>query len=87
MTLRENFGQFNQKILPKKWRKSLNRRFENKKKSLYSDQDDASFDLIRASVNLVVASALISLATSMKLPLSTTYVTFMVAMISSPSGS
>lgn len=39
-----------------------------------------SFDLVRASVNLVVASALISLGTSLKLPLSTTYVTFMVAM-------
>ena len=41
------------------------------------------FDYVRASVNLVVASALISMATSMKLPLSTTYVTFMVAMGSS----
>ncbi|MFH1999917.1 MAG: inorganic phosphate transporter [Planctomycetota bacterium] len=40
----------------------------------------ASFDLVRASVNLVVASTLISVATSLKLPLSTTYVTFMVAM-------
>ena len=39
-----------------------------------------SFDLVRASVNLMVASAVVSLATSMKLPLSTTYVTFMVAM-------
>jgi phosphate/sulfate permease len=39
-----------------------------------------SFDLVRAAVNLMVASALISLATSLKLPLSTTYVTFMVAM-------
>jgi hypothetical protein len=45
--------------------------------------DVAAFDLIRASVNLVVASALIALATSYKLPLSTTYVTFMVAMGSS----
>ncbi len=44
-----------------------------------------SFDLVRASVNLMVASALISWATSMKLPLSTTYVTFMVAMGSSLS--
>ena len=44
-----------------------------------------SFDLIRAGVNLMVASALISLATSLKLPLSTTYVTFMVAMGSSLS--
>ncbi|MDY6322244.1 MAG: inorganic phosphate transporter [Succinivibrio sp.] len=41
------------------------------------------FDCVRASVNLVVASALISVATSLKLPLSTTYVTFMVAMGSS----
>ncbi|WP_276168457.1 inorganic phosphate transporter [Zobellia alginiliquefaciens] len=43
-------------------------------------QDLPAFDLVRASVNLMVASVLISLATSMKLPLSTTYVTFMVAM-------
>jgi phosphate/sulfate permease len=39
-----------------------------------------SFDLVRAAVNLMVASALISLGTSLKLPLSTTYVTFMVSM-------
>ena len=39
-----------------------------------------SFDMVRAAVNLMVASVLISIATSMKLPLSTTYVTFMVAM-------
>ena len=39
-----------------------------------------AFDLIRASINLTVAGILISIATSMKLPLSTTYVTFMVAM-------
>ncbi|MBT8181322.1 MAG: inorganic phosphate transporter, partial [Eudoraea sp.] len=39
-----------------------------------------AFDQIRASVNLMVAGVLISIATSMKLPLSTTYVTFMVAM-------
>ena len=43
-------------------------------------QDLPAFDLVRAAVNLMVASVLISLATSMKLPLSTTYVTFMVAM-------
>ena len=42
-----------------------------------------SFDLLRASVNLMVASAVVSYATSNKLPLSTTYVTFMVAMGSS----
>ncbi len=45
-----------------------------------AEGDVPSFDLLRASVNLVVASALISFATSLKLPLSTTYVTFMVAM-------
>lgn len=43
-------------------------------------KDTPSFDLVRASVNLTVASILISSATSLKLPLSTTYVTFMVAM-------
>ena len=41
---------------------------------------DAAFDLVRGSVNLVLAGALIALGTSLKLPLSTTFVTFMVAM-------
>ncbi len=51
-------------------------------KHLTKDQsiDAPAFDMIRASVNLMVAGVLISIATSMKLPLSTTYVTFMVAM-------
>ncbi len=40
----------------------------------------AAFDEIRAAVNLVLAGALVALGTSLKLPLSTTYVTFMVAM-------
>ncbi len=48
-----------------------------------STGEKPSFDLIRASVNLMVASAVVSFATSLKLPLSTTYVTFMVAMGSS----
>jgi phosphate/sulfate permease len=43
-------------------------------------EEQQSFDLVRAAVNLMVASAVISFATSLKLPLSTTYVTFMVAM-------
>lgn len=43
----------------------------------------AAFDLVRASVNLVLASLLIIMGTSLKLPLSTTYVTFIVAMGSS----
>lgn len=45
--------------------------------------DGAAFDLVRASVNLVLAGLLIAVGTSLKLPLSTTYVTFMVAMGSS----
>ena len=44
------------------------------------EKDPPAFDLIRASVNLTVASVLIAFGTSLKLPLSTTYVTFMVAM-------
>ena len=45
-----------------------------------TEEEKPSFDFIRASVNLTVATLLISLATSLKLPLSTTYVTFMIAM-------
>jgi ABC-type nickel/cobalt efflux system permease component RcnA len=48
--------------------------------ALLADGSVPSFDLVRAGVNLMVASALIAWATSLKLPLSTTYVTFMVAM-------
>jgi phosphate/sulfate permease len=48
---------------------------------VHPDETDApAFDLVRASVNLTLASMLIALGTSFKLPLSTTYVTFMVAM-------
>jgi len=50
-----------------------------KKHEIENDEKPA-FDLVRASVNLTVASALIAAATSLKLPLSTTYVSFMVAM-------
>lgn len=45
-----------------------------------SAEQGAAFDLVRASINLVLAGALIALGTSLKLPLSTTFVTFMVAM-------
>jgi phosphate/sulfate permease len=80
-------GQGFKKVIPNPLIKKLNGRFDmtrdgtDAKASI--DSDKPSFDLVRASVNLMVASALISLATSMKLPLSTTYVTFMVAMGSS----
>lgn len=59
----------------------LEKRFESPDEITQKETPDgASFDLLRASVNLVVASVLIALGTSLKLPLSTTYVTFMVAM-------
>ena len=59
----------------------LGKRFEAKK--MGPDEQPLAFDAIRASVNLVLAAGLIASATSLKLPLSTTYVTFMVAMGSS----
>ena len=68
------------KLLPASLVKGINQRFEPDSDEQYSEKDKPSFDKIRASVNLVVASILISLGTSLKLPLSTTYVTFMVAM-------
>jgi len=68
------------KIIPGTIMKYLNQRFDQDKYEDNKTDKDISFDLVRASVTLVVASALISLATSLKLPLSTTYVTFMVAM-------
>lgn len=55
----------------------VNARFNTSKMQL---TDGAAFDMLRASVNLVFAGLLVALGTSLKLPLSTTYVTFMVAM-------
>jgi len=65
---------------PRKVRLWFNRRFNQDDMIL---EQGAAFDLIRGSVNLVLAGALIALGTSLKLPLSTTFVTFMVAMGSS----
>ena len=55
----------------------------NKRFTPLEEREDVAFDLIRASVNLVLAGLLIAFGTSLKLPLSTTYVTFMVGMGSS----
>ena len=75
-----NFHKAVERITPKRVRDFIDSRF----KPLELAQDEKiSFDYIRASVNLTVATMLISLATSLKIPLSTTYVTFMVAMGSS----
>lgn len=66
------------KYVPERVQRYLERRFQPM--AVDRSEDKAPFDLIRATVNLSVASILIASATSLKLPLSTTYVTFMVAM-------
>ena len=66
-----------EKITPKSWKKKSKSSFKPNKNL---EEDTAAFDLVRASSNLTVASILIAIATSFKLPLSTTYVSFMVAM-------
>jgi phosphate/sulfate permease len=78
------FGKFIWKLYPRRFKDYLNERFDDKsfKKQVRKDKG-LSFDLVRASVNLAVSSSLIAFATSYKLPLSTTYVTFMVAMSTS----
>ncbi|NOY70277.1 MAG: inorganic phosphate transporter [Deltaproteobacteria bacterium] len=71
-------------FFPDNVRKFIARRIDpGHYKPVEPQADRPSFDLVRASVNLMVATAVVSFATSMKLPLSTTYVTFMVAMGSS----
>tara|TARA_R110002124_G_scaffold17532_2_gene73124 strand:+ start:121109 stop:123352 length:2244 start_codon:yes stop_codon:yes gene_type:complete len=69
-------------IIPNATQDAINKSFEKPVSAMdqRSNADMPAFDMIRASINLVVAGILISIATSMKLPLSTTYVTFMVAM-------
>ncbi|MCD4664116.1 MAG: inorganic phosphate transporter [Bacteroidales bacterium] len=78
-----NLVKFFNNLIPSSFSEKIDTRFdqkpfEEKQKALGADAP--AFDMIRASVTLVVASILISFATSLKLPLSTTYVTFMVAM-------
>lgn len=67
-------------VTPERVQRFINSRFQMPESA---KDDTAAYDLLRASVNLVVASLLIALGTSLKLPLSTTFVTFMVAMGSS----
>lgn len=69
-------------ILPKSTQDKINSRFLKPQSdgNTVAAKDAPAFDLIRASVNLMVAGVLIAIATTQKLPLSTTYVTFMVAM-------
>lgn len=67
-------------LVPNSVKRWFAKRFDNENVVL---PQGAAFDEIRATVNLVVSSLLIALGTSLTLPLSTTYVTFMVAMGSS----
>ncbi|MCD4719591.1 MAG: inorganic phosphate transporter [Desulfobacula sp.] len=68
-------------LTPKTIRETISQRLTPVMESRGASQAERpSFDLVRASVNLMVASMVVSFATSLKLPLSTTYVTFMVAM-------
>ena len=73
-------AKFLVKIMPDRLLRWIDSRFNSEEMRL---PQGAAFDLIRASVNLVLAGLLVAIGTSMKLPLSTTYVTFMVAMGSS----
>ena len=72
-----NFSKSIDKMLPRSAARFIDSRF---KPLAPTNEEKASFDFIRASVNLTVATLLISFATSLRLPLSTTYVTFMIAM-------
>ena len=76
----QNGGSWVEQVLPTGFQNWLAGRF-NKKEAIMDE--GAAFDVVRASVNLVLAAMLITIGTNYKLPLSTTYVTFMVAMGSS----
>lgn len=76
-------GEILQQIMPASVLSSIGNRMRKPDHLLDSEGRELPFDELRASINLVVASILIASATSLKLPLSTTYVTFMVAMGSS----
>lgn len=75
-------SEFISEAIPKSIGDKIDNQFKpsTNTKEIILTQDRPAFDMVRAAVNLMVASVLISIATSMKLPLSTTYVTFMVAM-------
>lgn len=74
------FAMRTMRIIPRRWMTNMNLRFRTISDNSY---ESPAFDLVRASVNLMVASVLIAFASSLRLPLSTTYVSFMVAMGSS----
>ena len=75
-------SEYTATVVPDSLQRRIEKQFEKPviKLSKKHKHELPAFDMVRAAVNLMVASVLISIATSMKLPLSTTYVTFMVAM-------
>lgn len=75
-----NMGSSILSVIPPRMKDWIDSRFNNDEVIL---ENKASFDLVRASVNVVLSGLLIAVGTSLKLPLSTTYVAFMVAMGSS----
>ena len=75
-------GKIFSTLMPESYKTAVAKRFKRGKK-VRKKEDSPSFDLVRASINLVTASALIAFGTANKLPLSTTFVTFMVSMGSS----
>lgn len=77
-----SLSQLTSSLLPGSFQKRIEKQFEKPVISLSKERvhELPAFDMVRAAVNLMVAGILISIATSYKLPLSTTYVTFMVAM-------
>lgn len=77
----QNNGKYMQRWIPQAVSEWVDSRF-NKNDVILAD-DKAAFDMVRAAVTLVISSMLITIGTNYKLPLSTTYVTFMVAMGSS----
>jgi phosphate/sulfate permease len=79
-----NIFELGRTVVPRPLRALVDRRLDPAAAPLVvTEGERPSFDLLRAAVNLTVASAVVSYATANKLPLSTTYVTFMVAMGSS----
>ncbi len=85
-SLVRNFGSLAKMVnnhLPASWQRTTDRQFDHRpfvQKQAALGKEAPSFDMIRASVTLIIASILIAIGTNLKLPLSTTYVTFMVFM-------
>lgn len=80
-----NTGTFFSHVISKSVVEKIGKRFDTTEleERTKKDPDPPMFDMVRAAVNLMVAAILIAIGTSFKLPLSTTYVTFMVAMSTS----